>query len=439
MDDQLKHFYSCLILMTALRPPRSRQNSSTHPKAGWRRFLNDLCWFCDTETGGKSVVAIAVQQRHSKLRLWLACNQDTAKPLRHLEWILKKLANAHILNQSQINGLETEVLSESVRISRKKVEFHARRLQLRLEDVAEVIGGDDDGLYSIKYRKSALLTPTVVDHLLEKSLRLLLEKNRYYYRKLSHDAYAFRKDPLYVILKQLASGNSALAARWSTIRHHVGRLGSWAKSTSSLLRMAQSVRFQQHLALIECRPVFPLKALSLHIVEQDEGYGEILQRVFPAFDPDKLHNRFEICTSDDESALKLINKIHRTDPQPIVHAEMIMLEHSLSNGFTFAVDQYIACSKPPCYCCQLYASSRSRNIEMRPGHGNAYPKWFPPCRPTQSGTQPLSAYHSILSQMTGQMQQIVQRQLFRGSDRGEERPDSATDISTTLPSMREPL
>ena len=143
MDDQLKLFYSCLVLVTALRPPRSRQNSTTHPKAGWRRFLNDLCWFCDTDTGGKTVVAIAVQQCQSTLRLWLACNEDTTKPLKHLKWILKKLTNAHLLCQPQIDGLESEILSESVRKSHKKVKFHVRRLELRLEDVAKVVSHEE--------------------------------------------------------------------------------------------------------------------------------------------------------------------------------------------------------------------------------------------------------------------------------------------------------
>lgn len=155
MDDQLKLLYSCLVLVTALRPPRSRHNSSAHPKAGWRRFLNDLCWFCDTDTGGKTVVAIAVQQCRSKLRFWLACNGDTTKPLKHLKWILKKLVNAHLLCQAQINGLECDILSESVRKSHKKMGFHARRLQLHLEDVAQVVSGED-GPFS-KYRNLHLL------------------------------------------------------------------------------------------------------------------------------------------------------------------------------------------------------------------------------------------------------------------------------------------
>lgn len=202
--------------------------------------------------------------------------------------------------------------------------------------------------------------------------------------------------------------------------------------------MAQSVRFQQHLAVIECRAIAPLEIFPLDIVKREEGYRDILQRIFPAFDIDKLHDRFEICTSNDASVLELINHIHETDLQPIVHAEMIVLEKFLSERFTFAIDRYIACSKPPCYCCDLYASSRSSDIEMRPAHGNSYVKWFPPCRHTQGDFQPASAHQSTLSRMIEQMRRVVQEQLFRGLGRGEKKPDSATDISTTLPSMYVP-
>lgn len=73
MDDQTKLFYNCLVLVTALQTPTSQRNSSSHTDAGWRRFLNDLCWLCDTDTGGKTVVSLAVEQlQHRKLRIWLA-------------------------------------------------------------------------------------------------------------------------------------------------------------------------------------------------------------------------------------------------------------------------------------------------------------------------------------------------------------------------------
>nr|POE56447.1 hypothetical protein CFP56_33419 [Quercus suber] len=140
MDNQLTIFYSCVVLVAALRPRVPKQERHAHPKAGWRRFLDDLCWFCDTETGGKSVVSVVTQKLRNKHVIWVACNADTTKPLKHLKWLLHKLTNAHLLSPSQLDKLEADIISESVRISYKKLKYHARLLELGLKDVSAARG-----------------------------------------------------------------------------------------------------------------------------------------------------------------------------------------------------------------------------------------------------------------------------------------------------------
>nr|POE78987.1 hypothetical protein CFP56_77665 [Quercus suber] len=142
-DNNLKVFYSCLVLVCALRPPKPDHIRTAQPDAAWCRFLNDLCWFCDTATGGKTVVSITTQHLRNSSRFWLACNSDTTGPLKSLKWLLSKLNNAHLLSESQLNHLETEIISESVRISHKKLKYHARRLQFCLEQVADARGNEN--------------------------------------------------------------------------------------------------------------------------------------------------------------------------------------------------------------------------------------------------------------------------------------------------------
>nr|POE56448.1 hypothetical protein CFP56_33420 [Quercus suber] len=282
---------------------------------------------------------------------------------------------------------------------------------------------------------SAPLTPTIVACSLEESLTRLL-KNRPYHDKLSVHAYAFRKDPLYATLKQRASDGSAPAKHWTAVRHNVGRLASWAKSTKSFMRMAQNQQFQDFLATTQCCAVYQGEAPIRNVIENHEQYSDLLKQVFPEFDSGLLQNRFKTCTSNDDSISRFIGHIHEKNPKPFVHAEMATLERTLSSDFTFAIDAYIACSKPPCYCCSLWARSRSHTIDMRPGHGNIYVKWAPPLAYNTRGARRLNVNQGALSSMVNEMRYTIQDYLVQGLRTGRKAPDSATDISTTLPSMQ---
>ena len=180
---------------------------------------------------------------------------------------------------------------------------------------------------------------------------------------------------------------------------------------------------------------------SLRIFESGEDYRHLLQRAFPELDIDRLQERFNICTNNGASISKNIDNLHENNPQPFIHAEMNILEHFLSAKREFYREKYIACSKPPCYCCELYGNIRNSEIEMQPAHGNAYPKWFPPCQQIQGDSQLHSVQDSVMVHMVEHMRRVVHERLVEGAGgggRGKTR-DSATDISTTLPSVRIPI
>nr|POE97120.1 hypothetical protein CFP56_78518 [Quercus suber] len=167
----------------------------------------------------------------------------------------------------------------------------------------------------------------------------------------------------------------------------------------------------------------------------------MLGQVFSDLDPNMLRDRFETCTRGDVHVSNLMEHMHEKRPQPALHAEMRLIEHTVAWGRRATMNQYIACSKPPCYCCALYARLRRYDIRMRPGHGNAYVKWALPFFQNESSfqRQQRGDQNDVLSKMIKEMRYTVQEQLIKGLHRGFYRPDSATDISTTLPSMRNPL
>ena len=83
--------------------------------------------------------------------------------------------------------------------------------------------------------------------------------------------------------------------------------------------------------------------------------------------------------SNDDLAARLTKNY--TDPNfvPKVHAETLMVEHFYFNQLHFfGNDRYIGCSKPSCYCCDLYLRNHPGNFEARPSHGNVWVKWCLP-------------------------------------------------------------
>ena len=353
---------------------------------------------------------------------------------------MNKLKSADPFDESQLKSLKLEVLAKCMDESHQKVKLHARGLGIRLQNIAKLIndekGSDSTG---ISFSTGPLMVASPEVSLLD-WLKVFLDEYRHDYCRLSLEAYAFRKNPLYARLKILTSERTTSAAEWSALRHHIGRLGSWAKSAESIVRVGRNKNFRRLLKSLDCHAVPQPEPLSLRIVDPEENYRQLLQRAFPELDIDRLQERFDICTRNGASIRKSIGELRENDPQPFIHAEMSILEHFLSSKRVFYHDKYIACSKPPCYCCELYGSIRNSNIEMQPAHGNAYPKWFPPYQQIQGDSQLNSVQDRVLMHMIEHMKRVVHEQLVRGvgGGRGKTR-DSATDISTTLPSMRMPM
>ena len=122
-------FYETLVLMSLLlsgQTPRSKPR-----RTAWHRFLDDLSYLCDAETGGKSVSSIAVQQNDDMLVFWISANGGLRRACQHLRWSLKQLAGC---NYSQISAAETraELLGKTTEMSSRKVRNYVRELQLHI-------------------------------------------------------------------------------------------------------------------------------------------------------------------------------------------------------------------------------------------------------------------------------------------------------------------
>jgi hypothetical protein len=254
---------------------------------------------------------------------------------------------------------------------------------------------------------------------------------------LSTQAYGFRRADLYQSLKALGVTQSATAREWSLVRHYIGRLASWAKSARFIARVANCAEFRPFLRKATVQPLASLQAVRANPINAEAGYPEILETALPHLSSVQLSERFlaSIGPVDGTPANYAQNRLNICNAkafQPRIHAEVPMLKHFQQQGRRrFAFDhRYIACSKPPCFCCDLYREVCHADIAFRPRHGNAWVAWSLPC---ELGGRLTDGAHD-LNLMVREMQRRILLSFFANPRSGRTlRLDSNTDIDTTLP------
>lgn len=133
MNTVVELFYSCLALVVALRPRPPHRTLDRDANPGWRRFLNDLAWICDTKTGGESVVSLAVEDQSGDLVIWLASNSSGTRELRRLECTIKALRRVRGLHGKDLEKANSLLLADAVKQSHGKVKWYKRQLEIALD------------------------------------------------------------------------------------------------------------------------------------------------------------------------------------------------------------------------------------------------------------------------------------------------------------------
>ncbi|KAK5711504.1 hypothetical protein LTR17_018379 [Elasticomyces elasticus] len=395
-------FYETLVLWSVLpwgRVPRMRPRISA-----WQRFLDDVSYLCDADTGGKSVVSIAVQPGDQMLVFWISANARLGGACQHLCWVLQQLKKLH---NGQTSAAETRViiLEGTVNMSSPRVRNYVRALQLHLV-------------------QANALKPTTTEELLEVLWQLLAPRQQY--AELSSRAYEFRSSVEYLNLKRIMRRSSRVSP-WRSIRHYIGRLASWAKCTRFIVEMAQTCQLlhEQH----EVRPVRSARRMGWSkSAEAGEGLSVAMNRIVCGDDAD-LTQTFtapDIQTMSKNFQARWESLNRRT----IVHAEVTMLDHFYRHDLTFVLgERYIGCSKPSCFCCDAYMSEHPLGVLRRPCHGNVWTKWSPPCDDELAKCALVA------------LQEELRRKISRGlsssqyTARPRRRFDSVTDLSASLPTI----
>jgi hypothetical protein len=119
--------------------------------------------------------------------------------------------------------------------------------------------------------------------------------------------------------------------------------------------------------------------------------------------------------------------------RPRIHAEVLLLEyfHHLKLEFVDN-DRYIGCSKPSCYCCDLYMKVHPGNFVPRPCHGNLWVNWRAPILPIEDDKAAQKHTAKMLNEMVKYVRRDALNQLMSKQPRRAKVPDSTTGMSTSI-------
>ena len=425
-----QEFYEVLVLHSILdSPDKIRRVPQPTP---WHRFLDDVCFLCDTETGGESVASTAVESQRDHLVFWISNNGGpNPRALENLDWLLGQLRDVCHLSESQLLDREKAIFERCIWLSHQRVGNYRRQLVnaiKRLEYLQEpsFLRGERARTTQTNHGTDRL-RPV---HLLLQSVRRLTS-NSDCFIVLCRNAYLFRKQRDIALLNRLAE-DSPDAGEWSAIRHFIGRMGSWLKAVKFILRVAR-------------RSPDLLRNYTTESVPQE--FGTLSPRIETSTQRtdtlEYIHSRQtqEGISPDNEddvrkhSAELYYDKWECLGRGTKIHAEVVMLEHFAGGNRAFLNDdRYIGCSKPSCYCCEGYFRHHPSQFELRPCHGNVWVRWSPPIWPLHVDQSYVPPTRQIIMAMKVEIEAAIENNPNLVLMKDKLLRDSITNLSSSLES-----
>ncbi len=109
---------------------RNSPNASQDIQSEWHRFLDDLCFLCDSQSGGKSVVALIAEEVRGESVFWVTTEpvyQDVA--VDHLNVILHLLQKCIRADEGRMQALIKQIAQKSITRSPQRVHHYGYRLK----------------------------------------------------------------------------------------------------------------------------------------------------------------------------------------------------------------------------------------------------------------------------------------------------------------------
>lgn len=277
---------------------------------------------------------------------------------------------------------------------------------------------------------SGLTDICVLDQQLLEDLRSLLQL-----RDKHHELCEFASS-----FKSLASLNELCgkhqtttgSSEWSTIRHYIGRLRSWSKASKTIVRVAK--RYPKLVENFQVQCLTPPSPINPPAADHQTTLVGVINRMFRKNERELLEQTQAVLRSSRvlDFQATFSEKYSGKNFAPRCHAEVIMLEHFHVNKLKFFLGnrRYIGCSKPSCYCCDLYMKFHPGKFVRRPCHGNVWANWCAPGQAIDDTGVIQWDVKRILTRMAKQLREDVLFQIMSKLPRRSQVPDSTTALST---------
>ncbi|KAG8629949.1 hypothetical protein KVT40_001568 [Elsinoe batatas] len=412
--ERLRHrFYEPLFFLNILNPATGGHGAySGHALRScvrlveWRSFLDSLAWLCDAKHGGKTVSALVGSRVEDGVRFILCSSHQNGKI--HLHQVLDIITKAN-QEPSPPNdlGMQSKLIDLCINFSADKIRTYKRRLQRLLGAIRDHIGPDaSNALGSIGNRDKS-------------PMETCCEANKFPHRKILKEANDRPNCSLRIISKIVLA------------LHFVSKLSKWHRVVPKLLGFAR--RHSYLLQNASCEWLKLSERTTMPSADEKTTVQSALRRMLPKeaqTQVSELQNHLHL-QRDGKFEEYFIANYSDANLSLVAHAEVVLLEHVYDHDIRLVEDdRYIGCSKPSCYCCDLYMKYHPGDFVPRPSHGNVYVTWNFPLLPTC--TNPKVYEHTL--QVMNQVIQHVRRDVFRvvknTSGRWEKAPDSASGICT---------
>lgn len=228
------------------------------------------------------------------------------------------------------------------------------------------------------------------------------------------------------------------ACVWGRIRHHIGRLGVFHKAVSLLVRC--TIRCPK---LIENAKVLKVKQPK-KVDALNSGDAPTMNEIIDEVVGGDIMMKGDLLTALNDSAR--LNELEQDflvkykSLEPRHHAELVVAEKFWAQRFRFVDENnYIGCSKPPCYLCALYRERHRQTFSLRSTHGNLWSNWAPPTllNPTKqksddSKEQPPSSTFEILQDMLTTLREDLKEHIVSSAESRPRAYDSTTGMLSSV-------
>ncbi|KAI0010792.1 hypothetical protein F4779DRAFT_576130 [Xylariaceae sp. FL0662B] len=422
----ISRFYEPLVLLRVLGKTRRAHlpgpYDSTPLESKRRRFLRNLSYLCDYEKGGQTTCSIGIEDRPECFNFWVASNKISVveKMIAFLEPTLKNVKRTIGLGGEKREDGEKKLIHMCIQFAKSRVKKEMKLLITATEKFKACLE-----------RKELETDAELVTWLGQfNTLKNRSEADACYL------AYKERKSPQMTRLSDIVrkhSGVSRSAEDFEVLRHYVGRLAHHIRAPKQVLEDA--AEFDHLFDEYHIRPVRPRPSNPRPSADSLTTLSGILRRMLPAGNSklpeyqkslDALDQKFQVLR-------RVLDQYNDKNFQPIVHAEILVLEHFYENQLAFiSDDKYIGCSKPACYCCHLYFRYHPFRPVEPESHQNVYPNWGVPALGSGANDSGYKPQLDLLNHMLEPIRKDALDQIERQAKPFKWHADSETGITKSV-------